>query len=64
METKQYGVILAIEDMQALLESTETTIQSDAVRAAVIFYLEQHGIEPKSEKVKRGGHRKPGSSSK
>lgn len=62
METKQYGVILAIEDMKALLESTETAIQSDAIRAAVVYYLEQHGIESKSEKVKHGGHRKPGAS--
>lgn len=59
MDTKQYGVILATEDMQNLLTLTETSVQSDAIRAAVVEYLEQRGVEPKSEKVKHGGHRKP-----
>ena len=62
METKQVSVTLAAEDVITLMEIVGTDIQNDAIRAAVISFLQQHGVEPKSANIKHGGDRKSGKS--
>ena len=60
METKQVTVILAAEDLTKLMEIVGKTVQNDALRAAVIAFLQQHGVEPMSIHVKHGSDRKSG----
>lgn len=62
VDTKQYSVVLATEDMTKLMKIVGSNTQGDVIRAAVIAFLQQHGVTPLSVGIKHGGDRTSGKS--
>jgi len=57
MPTKQFSVVAEIEDIDNLQQLLGTEKPSEAIRAAIIYYLQQHGVDASSGNVQHGGAR-------